>query len=405
MPQVRAMYGGDRSRKDTLVNYGFRLDAARDNRPLTFSEFEALTHQTIYVSATPADYELERCEGVVTEQILRPTGLLDPKITVRPSLGQIDDLIHEIELRVENRERVLVTTLTKRMAEELTNYLAKINVKCAYMHSDVETMDRIQIIDDLRLGVIDVLVGVNLLREGLDLPEVSLVAILDADMQDPPSLIPDMIKSLDNDECDIVAARRVTRKGEPVIRSFFARMFYRIINRMIEVEIADGARDFRLMRRIVVDAILRVSEKQRFSKGIFAWVGFRTKWVEHVNVERVAGETKWSFWKLFKYAIDGIVAFTTAPLRLATIAGFSSAVAAFGYMIYYFIRAVILKIYNEVPGYPSLLCFILFIGGLILMALGMLGEYIGRTYIEVKARPIYIKAEDENTGRTTSQDN
>ena len=183
VPQVRAMYGGDRSRKDTLVNYGFRLDAARDNRPLTFSEFEALTHQTIYVSATPADYELERCEGVVTEQILLPTGLLDPKIIVRPSLGQIDDLIHEIELRVENRERVLVTTLTKRMAEELTNYLAKINVKCAYMHSDVETMDRIQIIDDLRLGVIDVLVGVNLLREGLDLPEVSLVAILDADKE------------------------------------------------------------------------------------------------------------------------------------------------------------------------------------------------------------------------------
>ncbi len=183
VPQVRAMYGGDRSRKDTLVNYGFRLDAARDNRPLTFSEFEALTHQTIYVSATPADYELERCEGIVTEQILRPTGLLDPKITVRPSLGQIDDLIHEIELRVENRERVLVTTLTKRMAEELTNYLAKIDIKCAYMHSDVETMDRIQIIDDLRLGVIDVLVGVNLLREGLDLPEVSLVAILDADKE------------------------------------------------------------------------------------------------------------------------------------------------------------------------------------------------------------------------------
>ena len=183
VPQVRAMYGGDRSRKDTLINYGFRLDAARDNRPLTFPEFESLTHQTIYVSATPADYELERCEGVVTEQIIRPTGLLDPKIIVRPSLGQIDDLIHEIELRVENRERVLVTTLTKRMAEELTNYLAKINVKCAYMHSDVETMDRIQIIDDLRLGVIDVLVGVNLLREGLDLPEVSLVAILDADKE------------------------------------------------------------------------------------------------------------------------------------------------------------------------------------------------------------------------------
>ena len=239
---------------------------------------------------------------------------------------------------------------------------------------------------------------------GLEASRGEYVAILDADMQDPPSLIPEMVRSLDSDEADIVAARRVTRKGEPIIRSFFARRFYKLINRMIEVEIADGARDFRLMRRIVVDAILSVSERQRFSKGIFAWVGFRTKWIEHVNVERVAGETKWSFWKLFKYAIDGIVAFTTAPLRLATIAGFSSASAAFLYMIYYFIRAVILRIYDTVPGYPSLLCFILFIGGLILMALGVLGEYIGRTYIETKGRPIYIKAEDENSGRTTSPD-
>ena len=239
---------------------------------------------------------------------------------------------------------------------------------------------------------------------GLEASLGEYVAILDADMQDPPSLIPEMVRSLDNDEADIVAARRVTRKGEPIIRSFFARRFYKLINRMIEVEIADGARDFRLMRRIVVDAILSVSERQRFSKGIFAWVGFRTRWIEHVNVERVAGETKWSFWKLFRYAIDGIVAFTTAPLRLATIAGFSSASAAFLYMIYYFIRAVILRIYDTVPGYPSLLCFILFIGGLILMALGVLGEYIGRTYIEAKGRPIYIKAEDERSGRTTSPD-
>ncbi len=235
---------------------------------------------------------------------------------------------------------------------------------------------------------------------GLEASRGEYVAILDADMQDPPSLIPSMIESLDKDECDIVAARRVTRKGEPKIRSMFAKMFYKLINRMIDVEIADGARDFRLMRRVVVDAILRISERQRFSKGIFAWVGFRTKWIEHVNVERVAGETKWSFWKLFKYAIDGIVAFTTAPLRLATLAGFASAVAAFGYMIYYFIRAVILKIYDTVPGYPSLLCFILFIGGLILMALGLLGEYIGRIYIESKGRPIYIKSEDEGYGRS-----
>ena len=220
------------------------------------------------------------------------------------------------------------------------------------------------------------------------------VAILDADMQDPPSLLPEMIRFLDSGEYDVVAARRVTRKGEPKIRSFFARCFYKLINRMCDVEIADGARDFRLMKREVVDAILSLSERQRFSKGIFAWVGFRTKWVEHENVERVAGETKWSFWKLFRYAIDGIVAFTTAPLRLSTYAGFFFAFAGFVYLIYYFIRAIILRIYNEVPGYPSLLCFILFIGGLILMCLGILGEYIGRTYIESKARPIYIPSEE-----------
>lgn len=229
---------------------------------------------------------------------------------------------------------------------------------------------------------------------GMQKAKGDYIAILDADMQDPPSLIPQMINDLDSGECDIVAARRVTRKGEPKIRSFFARCFYRLINRMCDIEIADGARDFRLMRREVVDAILSLSERQRFSKGIFAWVGFRTKWIEHENVERVAGETKWSFWKLFKYAIDGIVAFTTAPLRLATYAGFGFALAGFIYLIYYFIRAIVLTIYNDVPGYPSLLCFILFIGGLILMCLGILGEYIGRTYIETKGRPIFISSEE-----------
>lgn len=183
IPQVRAMYGGDQSRKTNLVHYGFRLEAALDNRPLRFEEFEAMTHQTIYVSATPADYELQKSEGVVTEQLIRPTGLLDPQIVVRPSQGQIDDLLEEIQIRVEHGERTLVTTLTKRMAEELTDYLARLDIRCAYMHSDVETMDRIQILDDLRAGAIDVLVGVNLLREGLDLPEVSLVAIIDADKE------------------------------------------------------------------------------------------------------------------------------------------------------------------------------------------------------------------------------
>lgn len=183
VPQIRAMYGGDHSRKLNLVEYGFRLPAAIDNRPLKFAEFEALTPQVIYVSATPADYELEKSEGVIVEQVVRPTGLLDPVIEVRPSLNQIDDLLEEIQRRIEKNERVLVTTLTKRMAEELNSYLLRIDIRCNYIHSDVETLDRIEIIDGLRKGVYDVLIGVNLLREGLDLPEVSLVAILDADKE------------------------------------------------------------------------------------------------------------------------------------------------------------------------------------------------------------------------------
>ncbi|MDA9575740.1 excinuclease ABC subunit UvrB [Flavobacteriaceae bacterium] len=181
--QVHAMYGGDRSRKENLVEYGFRLPAAMDNRPLKFEEFEALQNQVLYVSATPADYELTKTDGVFVEQIIRPTGLLDPIIEVRPSLNQIDDLIEEIQQRVEKDERTLVTTLTKRMAEELTKYLTRIQVRCRYIHSDIDTLERVEIMQDLRKGLFDVLVGVNLLREGLDLPEVSLVAILDADKE------------------------------------------------------------------------------------------------------------------------------------------------------------------------------------------------------------------------------
>tara|TARA_R110002050_G_scaffold1281_1_gene9127 strand:+ start:12242 stop:14230 length:1989 start_codon:yes stop_codon:yes gene_type:complete len=181
--QVHAMYGGDRSRKENLVEYGFRLPAAMDNRPLKFEEFEALQNQVIYVSATPADYELQLCQGVFVEQIIRPTGLLDPVIEVRPSLNQIDDLVEEIQQRTEKDERTLVTTLTKRMAEELAKYLDRINVRCRYIHSDVDTLERVEIMQDLRKGIFDVLIGVNLLREGLDLPEVSLVAILDADKE------------------------------------------------------------------------------------------------------------------------------------------------------------------------------------------------------------------------------
>ncbi len=183
IPQVRAMYGGDRSRKQNLVEYGFRLPSAMDNRPLKFDEFEAMTGQTIYVTATPADYELKKSEGIVVEQLIRPTGLLDPVIEVRPSLNQIDELLEEINTVVNKNERALVTTLTKRMAEELTKYLSNINIKCRYIHSDVDTIERVEIMRDLRLGAFDVLVGVNLLREGLDLPEVSLVAILDADKE------------------------------------------------------------------------------------------------------------------------------------------------------------------------------------------------------------------------------
>lgn len=181
--QIRAMYGGDRSRKQTLVEYGFRLPSAMDNRPLKFEEFEGLTGQTIYVSATPADFELQKSEGVIVEQLIRPTGLIDPPVEVRPSISQVDDLLDEIEKTTKNGGRVLVTTLTKRMAEELTKYMSRVSINCRYIHSDVDTLERVEILRDLRLGLFDVLVGVNLLREGLDLPEVSLVAILDADKE------------------------------------------------------------------------------------------------------------------------------------------------------------------------------------------------------------------------------
>ena len=183
MPQIRAMWGGDRSRKESLVEYGFRLPSAMDNRPLTFQEFEDVIGQTIFVSATPSDYELRQSEGVVVEQVIRPTGLLDPLIDVRPTKNQIDDLLEEIYDRIKKKERVLITTLTKRMAEELSKYLDRVGVKCRYIHSEIKSLERVEILRELRLGVFDVLVGVNLLREGLDLPEVSLVAIMDADKE------------------------------------------------------------------------------------------------------------------------------------------------------------------------------------------------------------------------------
>ncbi|MCJ8166997.1 excinuclease ABC subunit UvrB [Pontibacter sp. E15-1] len=208
VPQVRAMWGGDRSRKVALVEYGFRLPAAMDNRPLTFNEFESMMHQVVFVSATPGDYEMQRSEGVIVEQIIRPTGLLDPVIEVRPSSNQVDDLLDEIDERVKEGARVLVTTLTKRMSEELTKYLDRLNIKAKYLHSEVKTLDRVEILRELRLGVIDVLVGVNLLREGLDLPEVSLVAILDADkegfLRDQRSLIQTMGRAARNEKGKVI---------------------------------------------------------------------------------------------------------------------------------------------------------------------------------------------------------
>ncbi len=222
MPQVRAMWGGDRSRKVALVENGFRLPSAMDNRPLTYNEFEELTGQVIYVTATPGDYELRRSEGVVVEQIIRPTGLLDPAIEVRPSLNQVDDLLDEIEERVKLHERVLVTTLTKRMAEELTKYMDKLGIKCRYIHSEVKTLDRVEILRELRLGVFDVLVGVNLLREGLDLPEVSLVAIMDADkegfLRDVRSLIQTIGRAARNDRGKVLMyADRMTQSMQHAI--------------------------------------------------------------------------------------------------------------------------------------------------------------------------------------------
>lgn len=215
IPQITAMYGGDRSRKTSLVEYGFRLPSALDNRPLTFQEFEELTPRTIYVSATPANYELNKAGGVVVEQIIRPTGLLDPEIDVRPSLNQIDDLLEEIHDRIKKEERVLVTTLTKRMAEELSRYLERVNIKVRYIHSEIKTMERVEILRELRLGVIDVLVGVNLLREGLDLPEVSLVAIMDADkegfLRDNRSLIQTIGRAARNSNGKVIMyADRIT---------------------------------------------------------------------------------------------------------------------------------------------------------------------------------------------------
>ena len=217
------------------------------------------------------------------------------------------------------------------------------------------------------------------------------VAVMDADMQDPPSLLPQMLEILETQEYDSVATRRVTREGEPPIRSFFARMFYRIINRISDADIVDGARDFRLMKREMVDAIVAMCEYNRFSKGIFGWIGFRTKWLPYKNVERVAGETKWNFWSLFKYSIDGIVNFSQAPLSIASLMGLLLTIASFCAIVFIVVRRLVFG--DPVAGWASTACIILFMGGLQLLCMGIMGQYLAKTYLEVKHRPHYIIAE------------
>lgn len=228
---------------------------------------------------------------------------------------------------------------------------------------------------------------------GLEHATGDLVAILDADLQDPPSLLPEMYHAILHEGYDSVATRRVTRKGEPAIRSFFAKTFYKLINRISKTEIVDGARDFRLMTRPFVNALLDLREYNRFSKGLFGWVGFKTKWIEFENVERVAGETKWSFWKLFKYSIEGIVAFSTAPLSLAALIGILMCGVSALAIIFIILRQLLYG--GSAYGWPSMACIVLFVGGLQLFCMGILGSYLARTYLEVKDRPIYITKEEK----------
>ena len=236
---------------------------------------------------------------------------------------------------------------------------------------------------------------------GLEASTGDYVAIMDADLQDPPVLLKEMYEILESGEYDSVATRRVTRKGEPVIRSFFARLYYKIINKISKTEIVDGARDFRLMTRQMVNAVLEVKEYNRFSKGIFSWVGFRTKWLEYENVERAAGETKWSFWKLFLYSLDSIVAFSTVPLSIASVMGILFCFVAFLMIIFVIVRTLIYG--DPTSGWPSMVCIMFFIGGVQLLCIGIIGQYLSKAYLEVKKRPIYIVAETEKDRVTDSE--
>lgn len=232
---------------------------------------------------------------------------------------------------------------------------------------------------------------------GLQAAKGDFVAVMDADLQDPPSLLPEMYEAVTTGGYDCAATRRTTRKGEPPIRSFFARMFYKIINKISDADIVDGARDFRLMSRRMVDAVLSMGEYNRFSKGIFGWVGFKTKWLEYVNVERVAGETKWSFWKLFKYSMEGIMAFSTTPLYITSAMGFIVCIVAFIMACFYAIKALIFG--DPAAGFPTMVCIMLFLGGIQLIGIGVVGMYLSKTYLETKHRPIYIVRETEEDAK------
>ena len=232
------------------------------------------------------------------------------------------------------------------------------------------------------------------LEKSLELFETANYFVtMDVDLQDPPILLPQMLELIKSGEYDSVATRRVTRKGEPKIRSFFARLFYKIINKISDIEIVDGARDYRMMTRRMVESLVSMKEVNRFSKGLFSWVGFNTKWLEYENIKRAAGETKWSFWKLFKYSIDGIVSFSTMPLSIASIMGIITCIAAFLYLIVIFVKTLVFG--ENVAGYPSLMCVILFIGGVQLICVGILGQYLAKAYLETKKRPIYIVKEEK----------
>lgn len=232
---------------------------------------------------------------------------------------------------------------------------------------------------------------------GLEASTGDYVAIMDADLQDPPALLKEMYEVLESGEYDCVATRRVTRKGEPIIRSFFARLYYKIINKISKTEIVDGARDFRLMTRQMVNAVLKVKEYNRFSKGIFSWVGFNTKWLEYENVERAAGETKWSFWKLFLYSLDSIVAFSTVPLSIASVMGILFCFVAFIIIVFIIVRTLMYG--DPTSGWPSMVCIMFFIGGVQLLCIGVIGQYLSKTYLEVKKRPIYIIKETEKDNK------